>query len=269
MGPDGPLVSEASEECHIDSLILHAKCVHSQNRRERLAKFWVRIAQIIGRISRDVYCVGEAGNTDQMPSAHWLVNELHAWRASLPAHLGTVKPSTLIPSFRREATALNLAYAHAVIHATRPFLLGNGSSSSDEQEVQNGILECISAARRVLELVNTMANYKNLFYSFWWTQYILFCALAVVYVWEIQQSASENNQLDKSYASLFSLAEKCQSYLLQGSFAAPPNHRYSVILEELRLEAQQETLRKKTSLSNPVRPSGNKEWVRCGGGLYE
>ncbi|EED19183.1 C6 transcription factor, putative [Talaromyces stipitatus ATCC 10500] len=237
MGPYGPLESEASEECHVDSLIFHAK-----------------IARIIGRISREVYAIGDIRTEDRVAAAHRLVGELHEWRTSLPPHLGTIKPSTLMPSFRRESSALNLAYHHAVIHANRPFLLGDGNSSnSDAPYVKDRVAECISAAKVTLELVNNMANDTNLFHSFWWTHYVTFCALAVVYVWEIQRSSNNNNYErddddEASYTKLFDLAERCRSHLLRANSAASPSRRYGVILEELRKEAQQQAVRNHGSI---------------------
>ncbi|KAL4877735.1 fungal-specific transcription factor domain-containing protein [Aspergillus karnatakaensis] len=227
MGNDGPLSTEANEESHMVALISHS-----------------RVARIIGQISREVYSVGGSQNPSRAASAHHFVRELHDWHSGLPPHLGTVKPSTLMPAFRREATALSLAYYHALIHATRPFLLGDGSHSGNESEVQDRITECLSAARKALELVSNMANDSHLFHSFWWTQYVLFCALAVVYVWEIQQNAhNSNHHVQEPYTSLYELAERCRSRFLQGGTSAPPSHRYGIILEELRLEVQQQASR--------------------------
>ncbi|KAL4985501.1 fungal-specific transcription factor domain-containing protein [Aspergillus falconensis] len=229
MGPDGRLTADAREECHVSSLIFHAK-----------------IAQLIGRISSEVYYKRQI---DHAAAADGLVCELQAWHAELPPHLGTVKPSTLIPSFRREATALRLAYCHALIHATRPFLLGDGRNTfSNDPASQSRISECLSAARKALEIIDTIVNDRELSHSFWWTQYVLFCALAVVYVWEIQRNA--HHELDDrsglihvSHETLFELAEKSRPYL-QGGVGSlhlrNPNHRYGLILEEVRLEAQRQ-----------------------------
>ncbi|KUL84180.1 hypothetical protein ZTR_07172 [Talaromyces verruculosus] len=232
MGPCGTVTSETLEDCHIDSLILHAK-----------------IARIIGRISL---------------AARRLVGELHEWRASLPLHLGTIKLSTLMPSFRRESSALSLDYYHAIIHANRPFLLGDGKSPGiDALEVKDRVDECILAAKMTLELVNNMAKDINLFHSFWWTHYVTFCALAVVYVWEIQRSSNKKHNKDSnhedddelSYAKLLDLAEKCRSHLLRASSAASPNRRYGIILEELRLEAHQQQAIRDGGRANTSQPA--------------
>ncbi|KAI9932701.1 hypothetical protein ASPWEDRAFT_166355 [Aspergillus wentii DTO 134E9] len=216
MTPQGPSVSEDPGDCLVDSLIFHAK-----------------IARIIGKTSRDVYSVSNMSNHDRAMATQQFTRELHTWRVSLPPHLGTVKPSTLMPCFRRQAIALQLAYSHAIIHANRPSLLGDENADS--------VAECIAAAKASLELVDKMASDSTLFYSFWWTPYVTFCALVVVYVWQIQQSrrhARGNEVDDSSSVKLFDLAERCQSHLMRVTTGPSPSRRYNIILEELRLEAQ-------------------------------
>ncbi|KAL1852158.1 hypothetical protein Plec18170_005882 [Paecilomyces lecythidis] len=182
MAPQGPLTPGDPEDCRVDALIMHAK-----------------IARIIGKASRMVYTVGEMPTHDQIATARQLRSELREWRSGLPPHLGTVKPSTLVPRFRRQAVALQLAYFHAIIHVNRPFLLGN--------ETEDSVTECINAAKSSLELVDRMAKDNTLFHSFWWTHYVTFCSLAVV------------------------------SHLMRATTGSP-SQRYNIILEELRLEAQ-------------------------------
>ncbi|KAL4897080.1 fungal-specific transcription factor domain-containing protein [Aspergillus ambiguus] len=223
--------SEPSEECHVDSLIFHAK-----------------IARIIGRISREVYSGSDEDKDERVTAVYRLVAELHDWHASLPPHLGTVKPSALIPSFRRQATALSLAYSHALIHVNRPFLLGDGVTCRRDARIQERVDECLSAAQNALELVNTMAKDNNLFHAFWWTHYVTFCALVVVYVWKIQQNLSDSFQSEgNSHTKLLELAETCHSHLFKASSAASPSRRYSIILEELRARAQDQGTRSKGS----------------------
>ncbi|CAG7927676.1 unnamed protein product [Penicillium olsonii] len=213
MSFEGPAVSDDSTDCHVDALIFHAK-----------------IARIIGTVSREVYSVNDLPHQHRLAAAHRLGQELHEWRASLPPHLGTVKPSTLMPSFRRQAIALQLAYFHALIHTNRPFLLSEAAPES--------VSECLSATKASLELVNRMASDSALLYSFWWTHYVIFCALAVVYVWEIQRTTRSTNVVDEeSLGPLFELAEKCRGHLNRASTDVSPNQRYSVILDELRSEA--------------------------------
>lgn len=231
MTPQGPYISDDPADCYIDALIFHAKYILSAHHGNITLLTYFRIARIIGKVSREVYSVSDLSNQDRLAAAHRSSRELHEWHASLPPHLGTVKPSTLVPSFRRQAIALQLAYSHALIHTNRPFLLTGGGSES--------VIECISATKASLELVNRMAGDSTLLHSFWWTHYVIFCALAVVYVWEIQRTTRPTDDIDnQSVGKMFDLAEKCHSHLKRASTGLSQNKRYSIILDELRSEAQ-------------------------------
>ncbi|KAK2030642.1 fungal-specific transcription factor domain-containing protein [Colletotrichum zoysiae] len=216
MTPQGRSRDEPEMDCHVESLIFHAK-----------------LAQLIDGISREVYAIKHIPKHDRLMAAHQYGQALHQWRESLPHHLGTVRPMSLIPSFRRQNTALKLAYCHAIMHANRPFLLGTGASKSNQgSALEDSVDECINAAKVALETVDGMASDGTLFHAFWWTPYVTFCALAVVYVWEIQRGRKDGEN------GLFELADRCQNHLTDATAAESPGRRYSVILEELRQEAK-------------------------------
>ena len=188
-----------------------------------------RIARIIGKTSREVYGVGDTPPSSRTIVAQQIRCELRDWHVNLPPHLGTIKPSTLIPSFRRQAIALQLAYGHATVHVNRPFLLIGDNSNT----------ECITAAKKCLEVVDKMAGDSTVFHSFWWTHYVAFCALTVVYVWDIQRKRQNiSRDPDQSYSQLFDLAERCRSHLMRATTRPSPSRRYNLILEELRSEIQ-------------------------------
>lgn len=195
-----------------------------------------RVARIVDNISRQVYSLKRLPKPERLAAAQNCVQTLHEWREALPPHLGTVRPRSLIPSFRRQATALKLAYCHAIMHAYRPFLLSS-AGHADSQELQSTVSECISAAKVALETVDGIVSDGTMFHALWWTPYVTFCALAVIYVWEIQQ---RNSQVEPSSdnPSLFELADRCQNHLAQATASDSPSRRYSIILEELRLEAR-------------------------------
>lgn len=140
----------------------------------------------------------------------------------------------LIPSYRRQATVLKLAYSHAIMHASRLFLLGSSSTTSGHAE------DCISAAKDVLELVDYMAREGPIFHAFWWTHYVTFCALVVIYVWEIQQRRKGTPiRTEKDHRTkLLELAEKCHMHLARATATNSPSRRYAVILEEFRNAAR-------------------------------
>ncbi|KAK4118764.1 hypothetical protein N657DRAFT_694197 [Parathielavia appendiculata] len=207
-------------DSHLEALIFHAK-----------------IAQIIGKITREVYTIRAISEQERVSAAHRLCEELHSWQASLPPHLGAVRPSSLIPSFRRQCIVLRIAYSHAVMHANRFFLLGNLSSRSEMQ-----VAECVMAAKTVLEIVDGLARDSPIFHAFWWTHYVAFCALVVTYAWEIRQHTQNDSTGTKSppvdRTLLLDLAERCQTHLAQATATNSPSRRYAIILEELRSEAQ-------------------------------
>ncbi|OBR12921.1 Fungal specific transcription factor [Colletotrichum higginsianum IMI 349063] len=239
MTAQGPVErSEEHPDCHIDALIFHAK-----------------IAQIIGNTSREVYSIKPISEQERVAAAHRLSEKIHEWRASLPPHLGSIRPSMLIPSFRRQATVLKLAYSHAIMHANRLFLLGSPSARSETP-----VLECIGAARTVLETVDGMAVEGPIFHAFWWTQYVTFCALLVTYVWDIQLKRrglvlSEQGEEERArHARLMDLAERCQTHLAHATASNSPSRRYAIILEEFRTEGLGQMSRKKNQ------PPSQQQW---------
>ncbi|KAB5576198.1 fungal-specific transcription factor domain-containing protein [Coniochaeta sp. 2T2.1] len=231
MAPQGPKNADAQEDSHLDAVIFHAK-----------------LAQHINAISRTVYSIHQdVSPQSRIDAAMRASQSLQQWRTSLPPHLGAVRPSSLAPAFRREATALRLAHSHAVMHASRPFLLGHlsGASGSDRERL---VEECIKAAELVLETVDGMATAGGaLFHALWWTHYVTFCALAVVYVWEILQSSSSRLPPNgrpcpgRDLSRLIELAERCRSHLASSTAVNSPSRRYSIILEELRSEAKSQS----------------------------
>ncbi|KAM0553296.1 hypothetical protein ACHAPJ_007309 [Fusarium lateritium] len=219
MTPQGPSPSEPAMDCHVDSLIFHA-----------------RIAAIIENVSREVYSLRKMPSEKRLAAAQGFTQQLDEWRQALPPHLGTVRPSSLIPAFSRQATALKLAYCHAVMHTTRPFLLDHSDHSNPALQVC--VTQCLNAAKLALEIVDSMFSEKSvLFHALWWMPYVTFCALAVVYVWDIQQRS--NTAADPNNSSLFTLAERCQNHLARTISAESASRRYSIIIEELRKEARQ------------------------------
>ncbi|EXL51578.1 hypothetical protein FOCG_07412 [Fusarium oxysporum f. sp. radicis-lycopersici 26381] len=222
MTPAGPLEDfEEQQDCSIDALIFHAK-----------------IARIIGSISRQVYSPQDKSIQDRCAAADRLARSVHDWHSDLPVHLGSVRPSMLIPRYRRQATVLKLAHSHAIMHANRLCLLKVSSSGYESQ-----INECIEAAKSVLQAVDHLAQEGPIFHAFWWTHYVTFCALMVTYVWEAQQRRTFGSEWEEKTSSrrLIRLAERCQMHLANATASNSPSRRYAVILEELRTTASMET----------------------------
>ncbi|OGM46165.1 hypothetical protein ABOM_004951 [Aspergillus bombycis] len=91
---------------------------------------------------------------------------------------------------------------------------------------------------------------KALLHGFWFTHYVCFCAISVVYIHIIKQhqasstSDTSNRKVENSsqLQYLFSLAETCQQHLGKATSRSSPNRRYGIILEELRLEVHRQVV---------------------------
>ncbi|KAG7117878.1 Activator of stress genes protein 1 like [Verticillium longisporum] len=197
--------------------------------------FHIKIAQIISKISREVYSIKPISEEERISAAHRLSQEVHEWKESLPPYLGSIHPSMLVPSFRRKSIVLKLGYSHAIMHANRLFLLATVYPESETQ-----IAECLGAARSVFETVDGLAAEGPIFHAFWWTQYVTFCALVISYVWDIQLKRRGVVLVGKEQAKhtrLMELARRCQTHLAKATATNSPSRRYAVILEEFRSEA--------------------------------
>lgn len=148
-----------------------------------------------------------------------------------------------------------------MIHATRSFLLNDFTDLSRRPSVPHPMVsshvrKCIDAAEDVMKLVDSLAKQAVLIQSFWFTHYVCFCAIIVVYIHTIQQhrlasnpdTASPRSVEDSGYLhSLFSLAETCQQHLAEATRKNCPSRRYSIILEELRREVHRQ-------IGSPIQP---------------
>jgi hypothetical protein len=228
MSPAGRLSAEGSEDCHMDAFVCN-----------------IKLARVVGKISHGLYPIKPLSETSRIEVTRSLGKELEGWQSSLPPFLSTVRPSSLVRSFRRQCIALRLAYDHAVMHLYRPFLLSrrNRKPSSDNDVTEafraESIQLCIAAAQDALRTIDAFASDGPQFHAFWWTHYITFCALTVVYVWNTQQPSNELKGIDRS--KLMMIAEQCQIHLAQATASNSPCRRYSIILEELRSESRKES----------------------------
>lgn len=163
-----------------------------------------------------------------------------------------VRPTSLITPLCRQSQVLQLAYSHAMIHVTRSFLLNDFTDlrrrpSVPDPAVMDTVQKCVSAAENVITLVDGLANQGVMIESFWFTHYVCFCAIIVVYIYTIQQhqssmapsSPQELGEGSHSYY-LFTLAEACHRHLAKATLKNSPSRRYSIILEELRREVHKQ-----------------------------
>lgn len=222
----------------------------------RLFLTWLRyyrLGQILGEISRQLYTVNPRSRDPPLEVASRLTSELENWKESAPPLFNGVRATSLIPPLRRQSQVLQLAYSHAMIHATRSFLLNDfmdprRKPPAPHPMVANHVQKCIDASEDVMMLVDGLGKQGILIQSFWFTHYVCFCAIIVVYIHTIQQhrlsallgpSAQVIRDPGKLHY-LFRLAETCHQHLAEATRKNCPSRRYSIILEELRLEVHRQ-----------------------------
>ena len=94
-----------------------------------------------------------------------------------------------------------------------PSFTGTGLGQNATRWIRDsGIVECIKAAKAALVTVDSMAG-DGALPAIWWTQYVVFCALAIVYVWEARHNSPEMrdgapSRDDIELGRLSSLAER-------------------------------------------------------------
>ncbi|KAJ5776579.1 uncharacterized protein N7511_001590 [Penicillium nucicola] len=221
-----------------------------------------RLGRILGDISRQLYSINTPTRDSPLETAIRLTSELEKWKETVPPLFNSVRPSSLIPPLCRQSQVLQLAYSHAMIHVTRSFLLTDFTDLSRRPKVPHPMVsshvqKCIQAAEDIMTIVDSLAQQGVLIQSFWFTHYVCFCAILVVYIHTIQQhrgslggrpgsaagasisSAGSPGNPDKS-RQLFSLAENCQQHLAEATRKNCPSRRYGIILEELRQEVHRQ-----------------------------
>ncbi|KAL4774428.1 fungal-specific transcription factor domain-containing protein [Aspergillus nidulans var. acristatus] len=209
-----------------------------------------RLGRILGEISRQFYTVNPIHRESHLEAAVRITSELERWKETTPPLFNSVRPTSLIPPLCRQSQVLQLAYCHAMIHATRSFLLNDFTDlgrrpAAPHPTVTAHVSKCLEAAEHVMKLVDSIAKQGTLIQSFWFTHHVCFCAIVVVYIYTIQQhrlsSTLEPAELDTNRVrSLFSLAEVCQQHLAEATRKNCPSRRYGIILEETRVEVHKQ-----------------------------
>ncbi|PTU20682.1 hypothetical protein P175DRAFT_0437315 [Aspergillus ochraceoroseus IBT 24754] len=209
-----------------------------------------RIGRVLGEISRQFYTINPVCRDSPLEAAARITSDLERWKETAPPLFNAVRATSLIPPLCRQSQVLQLAYCHAMIHATRYFLLNDFTDltrrpTAPHPLVAKHVNKCIEAAEDVMNLVDSLAKQGVLVHSFWFTHHVCFCAIIVVYIHTIQQhrllSTLQASEMDEDrLRSLFSLAELCQQHLAEATRKNCPSRRYSIILEETRLEVHRQ-----------------------------
>lgn len=268
--------SSSWNQCIMDAPVYHIKYVHSflihQHCRSRKSKTALinvsRLSRIISGICNDMYSIHPKSLEERLEHVGQRTAELKAWKDTLPAFLEPTKvdPSILVPIFQRQSTVLTLAYAHALILANRQFLLSNFADltrpvSSTDGRVEFHIQECIEAALVAVSTVSAFVEHGKLYRTFWFSQYVSFCAIATLYVYAIrcyhtQRTATGLMDMTggivvpkRSHMEYFEAAETCRRLIASKTETNSPSRRYSIILDELKRQVLAELQGQSSSFS--------------------
>ncbi|KAL2842163.1 fungal-specific transcription factor domain-containing protein [Aspergillus pseudoustus] len=206
-----------------------------------------------------------------------LCDSVTEWQAGLPPLLsGAIHPSSLVPVFQRQLTVLQLARYHLLMFITRPLLLRNYGQVWPDCEATyfHYLGVCLAAARDAIELVLSFVRESQLFHAFWYSQYIAFNALSIIYIYLIQvqrgriipisatigRTPNGTNLPPLDESTLYRLSETAQYHLADATVRNAPSWKYSAILQGLRREL--ERLGMRTPLvapANNARESATRE----------
>ena len=212
--------------------------------------FHARLARILAHASREMYGIRKLSDQQRIESSLARTQEIAEWQTQLPPFIsGAVQASTLIPVYRRQLTVLRLAQWHATMFVTRPLLLRDYArklESSYALSYRQQLRSCVLAAKNVIDLILTFVQEGQLFPAFWYSQYIAFNALSIVYVYVLQVRkqripsqilcAIDDQPSVMDDRSLLQLAESAQEHLANATVRNAPAWRYSVLLDGLRCE---------------------------------
>ncbi|KAJ5618596.1 hypothetical protein N7528_006707 [Penicillium herquei] len=202
--------------------------------------YQARLALIIGKALREEQNMSGEGDSSKLDMAIKFNTALENWHAALPPMFsGAIKPTSLVPVFRRQADALNSFYLFAVLHVNIPLLLTLFSHSQEpegqDERLQYYTQNCVEAARSIARVVGGFAQEKQKIEVYWFTQYNPFKALSIIYLHLIQAKG---------------FRERCHADLADATNSNSPSLRYAVILEELQSEVRR-ILDQRVDIQNP------------------
>ncbi|KAK3633300.1 hypothetical protein LTR56_015868 [Elasticomyces elasticus] len=230
--------------------------------------FHARLARILARAAREQYAIQQLSDQQQIDVSIARSEEIAKWHQDLPPFIsGAVQAGTLVPVFRRQLTVLRLAHYHITMFVTRPLLLRDYAKSLQPDyalRYRHQLRDCVLAAKDATDLVLSFVQDGQLFPAFWYTQYIAFNAISIIYIYMIQAMekriparilcAVDEQPFVIDDQALFQLAESAQTHLAKATVRNAPAWRYSVILDGLRCEVTGSVAR-----SRAQSPSGTQQ----------
>ncbi|CZR68623.1 uncharacterized protein PAC_18522 [Phialocephala subalpina] len=228
--------------CMMIAPIAHIKqvtvqCLTQQFVYRSLANYCsCRLVRIMGRTLRELYGIKPLDDGTRYGLVQELGSQIEAWRRELPPFLNpdVIDPRLLIENFQRQSNMLSLAYGHAGILIYRPCLLNDSKMRTiiSVTDVQGNVDKCLAAAMTIVNVLERMADARQLYQAFWFTYYQAFCAVVVFYTYTIRARSDDLS----TWIDFFRAAERCQSLVSTVATEDSLAQRFCVIMEEFRLE---------------------------------
>jgi hypothetical protein len=229
----------------------------------------VEIGMILAKASQEQNRLPTTTGRAHVEAAVQGCQEIGDWYTKLiPILSGAVHPGSLIPCFRRQHDILTLARLHAVMFVTRPLLLrdlSNEVSGTEYQQYREQLRACIRAAKEAVESINGSARHRVLYPAFWFSQYVAFSAISIIYIYIIQVSChritsrlfdpSSDEASLMEIKSLYELALVGQGCLAEAGANSAPVWRYGPILESLSAQTSRYIASQTNDSSLGPRPS--------------
>ncbi|KAJ5333826.1 uncharacterized protein N7506_007609 [Penicillium brevicompactum] len=224
----------------------------------------MKLAQITGKILSNLYSIKPIPAARQVAAVKEISHELSDWRTELSRFLDvdTVSTSLFLPIFQRQRNVLNMTYWHAIILTHRPYVLSSSArlSQSDEQndhdiQQNESLRKCLDAAMMTANTISEITESRQLYRAFWNTAYFAFGATIMLYIYVIQECASP----PEVYSRYLTAASRCQSHISAIAEKGSLSERYSLVLEELRVEALRQTKRANLCKTGPGGSSRQQE----------
>lgn len=232
MGPTGPVRAHKGD-CYVEALVSHAK-----------------LNKLIDKLLHEVYSLRDIPDQQRIDSVLRIGKEVEKWWDELPYLLKNLKPTLLLPLFKRQMMLIRIAHCHATMLACRPFITAPYPQAGELKEAtDNAIRECHDAARISLSMITGLyrsEGYKQ-FGTLWYPHQVAYCAAAVLiilpHVRKRQEQCGGRHWRGHAImdARLHKLANRGIKMMAEDTPPWSPARKWAVILEELKKETTRQT----------------------------
>lgn len=196
-----------------------------------------KLGRILAKTLRKLYSIKPLDRKSQLRIMSELGAEVETWRSELPAFLdpNQVDSTLLRPLFQRQSNLLTLASGHAEILIYRPSLLHDHApeeTARDSNGVNSNIQRCLEAAMSIVGIIGRMVEANQYYSASWFAHYQAFLAVVVLYTYTLRSRTADAS----TWLKYFRAAERCQTTLASVASTQSLAQRFSVIMEEFRLE---------------------------------